>query len=320
VQETTTEEEPSRPTRGARFGRLVGGSPAMTALYEEIERAARSWSPVLILGEEGTEVESVAREIHARSPRAKAPFISLDCAQGESPIESELLGHRRGARPWARSDRAGSLVLAGEGTLFLRGLNELTPALQHELTRVLRDGHVTPMGGQRPQEVLCRLVAATHVDLRALVEVERFRADLYYRLDAQRVIVPPLRQRPGDLPGLVQEFSREEPGSPSLQLSAHALKLLASYTWPGNVLELRNEIARLVTRGDVVTAQSLSPEIREGRGVMRSVSFAGLTLGEMESEMLKAALEDCGGNKARAARQLGIPRSTLYHLIERHGL
>ncbi len=305
-----------------RFGRLVGGAPPMQALYAEIERAARSWTPIMILGERGTGKGLVAREIHERSDRASHPFVTLTCSPGNSPLESELLGHRAGARPWATTDRDGALRSAGRGTLFLDGIDELTPELQVDLLRVLREGCVTPLGSDTPTKVECRLIVASHQDLRILTESNRFREDLYFQLDAHRVIAPPLRQHPEDLPLLVDHFARQAPGDKALKLRPYALELLAAYTWPGNVRELENEVGRLVALNSTgVPAKALSPEIQEGRGVtVGPPNYAGLTLEGVEREVILAALANCKGNKARAARQLGVPRSTLYHLLGRHGL
>jgi transcriptional regulator with GAF, ATPase, and Fis domain len=305
-----------------RFGRLVGGAPPMQALYAEIERAARSWTPVMILGERGSGKGLVAREIHDRSERSTQPFLTLACSPGSAPLETELLGHRAGARPWATEDRQGALLSAGRGTLFLDGVDELTPELQVDLLRVLREGRVTPLGSDTPMRVDCRVIVASHQDLRTLAESDRFREDLYFQLDAHRVIAPPLRQHPEDLSLLVDHFARQGPGGSLLKLSPHALELLSAYSWPGNARELENEVGRLLPLSTTtVPGKALSPEIQEGRGVtVGPPNYAGLTLEGVEREVILAALANCKGSKARAARQLGVPRSTLYHLLGRHGL
>jgi serine/threonine-protein kinase PknK len=306
----------------SRFGQLVGGAPPMQALYAEIQRAARSWTPATILGERGTGKERVAREIHGRSARSAQPFVTLLCSEGASPLESELLGHCAGARPWADADRESAFQAAGGGTLFLDGVDELTPALQVELLRVLREGRATPLGGHTSQRVRCRVIVASHKDLRLLVDTDCFREDLYFQLDAHRIVTPPLRQHTEDLPLLIEHFTRQATDKASLKLSAHALEVLAAYSWPGNVRELKNEVGRLVALESAsIPAKALSPEIQEGRGVSGGkIDYAGLTLEGVEREVIQAALAGCKGNKARAARQLGVPRSTLYHLLERHGL
>jgi DNA-binding NtrC family response regulator len=248
--------------------------------------------------------------------------VTLSCSQGSSPLESELLGHLAGARPWATADRKGALLSASRGTLFLDDIDELTPELQVDLLRVLREGHVTPLGSDTPTKISCRVLVASHQDLRILTESNRFREDLYFQLDAHRVIAPPLRQHPEDLPLLVEHFARRAPGDKALKLRSYALELLSAYSWPGNVRELENEVGRLLAlKATAVPAKALSPEIQEGRGVTAGPpNYAGLTLEGVEREVIQAALANCKGNKARAARQLGVPRSTLYHLIGRHGL
>ncbi len=274
------------------------------------------------MGESGTGKELVAREIHARGSRPHAPFLSENCAAvAETLLESELFGHARGAFTGATSDRPGLFQLAGEGTLLLDEVGDMSLAMQSKLLRVLQERRVRPVGSGALQPVRCRVIAATHRDLRRRVEEGSFREDLYYRLDVLRLTVPPLRARADDVPLLLDHFARALGGQP-LALSPRAAKLLASYSWPGNVRELGNEVRRLLSLGARrISARQLSGEIQEGRGVSRAEApFAGKTLGEVEQAMVEAALRDCGGNKARAARQLGIPRSTLYHLLERYGL
>ncbi len=310
------------PDAPARFGGLIGGSPLMVRLYHEIERAARSRAPVLITGESGTGKELVAREIHRRGPSAQEPFLSENCAAiADALLESELFGHRQGAFTGATEDRPGLFQLAGRGTLLLDEVGDMSPVMQSKLLRVLQEGCARPVGGERPVEVRCRVVAATLHDLRALVEARRFREDLYYRLDVLRIEVPPLRRRPEDVPALLEHFlAREAPRPP--QLTTKATQLLVSYAWPGNVRELENEARRLASLGvSRLTARHLSEEVRAGKGLARADgAYSGKTLGEVEREMVAAAMRESGGNKARAARQLGIPKTTLYHLLDRYGL
>jgi len=314
------EEELARPR--VRFGGLIGGSPAMCRLYEHIERAARTWDPVLILGESGTGKELVAKEIHDRGSFPGEPFLSENCAAvTETLLESELFGHRKSSFTGATSDRAGLFTMAGQGTLLLDEVGDMSAGMQGKLLRVLQEGTVRPVGGDRPLEVSARILAATHRDLRAMVDEHTFREDLYYRLDVLRITVPALRNRPEDIPILFDHFA-EQSGGKRLRLTAKARDLLVAYTWPGNVRELENEARRLAALDPPrVKASLLSPEIQEGRGVARaSGTFAGRTLGEVEREMVETAMRECKGNKSRAARQLGIPRTTLYHLLERYDL
>ncbi|RMG09275.1 MAG: GAF domain-containing protein [Planctomycetota bacterium] len=319
--------EGERPVRIAaddqkRFGRLIGASTVMRTLYEEIARAARSAAPVLITGESGTGKELVAREIHARSARGGQPFLSENCAAiADSLLESELFGHRRGAFTGASTNHEGLFVQAGGGSLFLDEVGDMSPTMQSKLLRVLQEGVVRPVGGDRSVPVSCRVIAATHRDLRQLVEERAFREDLYYRLDVLRIQVPALRQRPDDIPLLLAHFLGLEGGG-QVELTPKALELLVSYSWPGNVRELENEARRLATLGvSRISARHLSEEVRMGHGLARAGGhFAGKTLQEVEREMVVAALRETGGNKARAARQLGIPKTSLYHLLDRYNL
>ncbi|MGE0713785.1 MAG: sigma 54-interacting transcriptional regulator [Planctomycetota bacterium] len=292
-----------------RYGLLVGGSPVMLALYEELERAARSDAPVLLLGETGTGQELAARELHARGAAPRAPFLVQSCALATTELSARLFG---------TPDRPGLLEQAGEGTLLLDDVDQLTPEMQTRLLAVLRARTWPGLAGELPLRT--RLVCASHADLRALVAAGELREDLYYRLDVLRIVLPPLRQREGDVDLLLDHWLVRL--DPRPELSPTARELLRGYGWPGNVRELENELARLAALGQRrVSSRQLSPEVRAGRGLTRpSVDFSGLTLEQVEAAALRAALEACGGNKARAARQLGVPRSTLYHLLDRHGL
>jgi len=305
-----------------RFGGLIGGSEPMQELYRQIERAARSTAPVLITGESGTGKELVAREVHARGPRPGDPFLSENCAAlNDSLLESELFGHKRGAFTGANQDRKGLFALAGNGSLLLDEVGDMSTSLQGKLLRVLQEGHVRPVGGDRSQPISCRVIASTHRDLREQVAEGEFREDLYYRLDVLRVNVPPLRERPQDVPMLLTHFLELASTTPP-ELTPKALELLVGYAWPGNVRELENEARRLAALGvPKVTVRQLSEEVREGRGLARGGgTYGGKTLGEVEKEMVKQALIESKGNKARAARQLGIPKTSLYNLIQRYGI
>jgi transcriptional regulator with GAF, ATPase, and Fis domain len=308
--------------RLSRFGGLVGSSEAMQRLYREIERASRSWDPVLILGESGTGKELVAREIHTRGDHRDKSFLSENCAAvAEGVLESELFGHQRGSFTGATSDRQGLFEQAGRGTLLLDEVGDMSATMQGKLLRVLQEGCVRPVGGDRQIPVHCRVLAATHRDLRELVRAGKFREDLYYRLDVLRIEVPALRMRPEDIPLLLEHYFTAM-GRPGLKMTKRARELLMAYSWPGNVRELENEVRRLVAKQiPRIRGSDLSEEIQKGRGVARAPgNLSGKTLNEVGREMIAAALRDAGGNKSRAARMLGIPRSTLYHLISRHGL
>ena len=322
LQRLTEEPAPTvdRPAH-LRYGEMIGSSPVMAKLYASIEQGARSWAPVLIVGESGTGKQSVARELHRRGDRPQAPFVSESCAALEDErMEGALFGHVAGAQPGAEHAREGLLRQAGRGTLVLDEVAELPLRLQAKLLRVLQEGEVRPVGSDETFPVECRVLATTRHDLRSLVAEGRFREDLYYRLDVLRIDVPPLRLRLEDVPILAEHFASQE-GRP-LRLTPRALHLLVSYSWPGNVRELRNEVRRLCALdAREISAQQLSPEVRAGRGVSKATgNLAGKTLAEVERELVQSALEATDGNKAQAARQLGVPRSTLYSLIKRHGL
>jgi DNA-binding NtrC family response regulator len=239
-----------------RLGALVGASPPMLALYDLVERVAPREATVLILGETGSGKELVAREIHRLSPRAARPLRTVNCpAIPKELVESTLFGHRRGAFTGAVADRRGEFEEADGSTLFLDEVGELDLPVQAKLLRALESGEFTPLGASEPRRASVRLVAATHRDLRAEVAAGRFREDLYYRLNVVPVRVPPLRERPEDLPRLVPEFLRRAaPDRPRLALTPEALRRLAAHAWPGNVRELRNVLDRaaVLARGDAI--------------------------------------------------------------------
>ena len=306
-----------------RFGALVGGSEVMQALGEEVERGARTRAPVLILGESGSGKELVARELHARGPDPGAPFLRVSCAAlPEGLLESELFGHVRGAFTGASRDRTGLFTQADRGTLLLDEVGETSPAVQAKLLRALEEGQVRPLGGTAPVPVRCRVIATSQHDLRRRVEEGSFRRDLYYRLDVLRILVPPLRERPGDLPLLLLELLREAGAAPGVEVSAAAVARLQAHAWPGNVRELQNEARRLAALGLArIGPRDLSPEVRgDAPPPPGPEPWAGKTLAEVEREVVAAALEKSGGNKAAAARRLGVPKTSFYHLVARYRL
>lgn len=302
-----------------RIQRLVGSSLAMTRLRALLERVADSDELVLISGESGVGKELVARTLHELS-RGAAPFVAESCgALSPSLWESELFGHVKGSFSGADQDREGLFTTAGSGTLFLDEVADLPLLLQAKLLRVIQEREVRPLGAHQAVPVRCRFVASTRKDLRELVAEGQFREDLYYRLDVLRVPVPALRERLEDIPELVAHFI--ETKNPGTKISQRALELLSAYHWPGNVRELAHELERLAAMGvEEVTAPQLPSELRESHGLATSPDLAGKTLGEAEARLVEQALADAGGNKARAARILGVPRSSLYRLLDRHGL
>lgn len=304
---------------------LIGSSLAMDRLRTLISRVATSKELVLITGESGVGKEVVAKRLHAlgqaqSSARDRGPFVAESCgAFSETLWESELFGHKKGSFSGAAFDRDGLFVQAGHGTLFLDEVADLSLAQQAKLLRALQEREVRPIGAASPEPIHCRVLASSRESLRELVSSGHFREDLYYRLDVLRVEVPPLRDRLEDLPELVEHFVSKQAGR--LRLSQRALELLAAWHWPGNVRELKHELERLHALGvEEVTTPHLPDRLQRSDGLVRTPDLVGKTLGEAEAALVAQALENAQGNKARAARILGISRPSLYRLLDRHGL
>jgi DNA-binding NtrC family response regulator len=308
-----------------RVENLVGHSPAMVDLYRTIARVAPLDSTVLIQGETGTGKELVARAIHYASPRAQRPFTVVDCAAlPETLVESELFGHEKGAFTGATQSRRGLLEAAAGSTCLLDEVGELSPPLQARLLRVLQERVIRRVGGNELVPVDVRIIAATNRDLRRLVDEGRFREDLYYRLKVVTVHVPPLRERPEDIPLLAQHFLRKAAaaaGKAVVGLARETLDLLAAYPWPGNVRELEHVIERAVilTTSTLLTPEDLPRELRPPAAAAPPAAPAGrrMTLEELKRWYVEQVLAETGGNKARAAEILGIDRRTLYRILSR---
>ncbi|MFM2151653.1 MAG: Acetoacetate metabolism regulatory protein AtoC [Pseudomonadota bacterium] len=312
-------------------GGIVGRSPAMLALYKLVARTARSRAPVLVSGESGTGKELVARALHAHSLRSDAPFVAVSCAaMAESLLESELFGHEKGAFTGAEKARRGLFEQATGGTLFLDEIGEVSPRMQVQLLRVLQEGEVRRVGGAEAVKVDVRVVAATHQDLEAMVREGRFREDLLFRLRVVTLHLPPLRERPEDIPPLVEHLLsraalREGRRAPSL--SPEALTRLVRHPWPGNVRELRNAVERAlaVASTDVLLASDLPPELGgplppeppASSPAAESIFVDRPTLAVLERRYVDLVLRETGGNKKRAAEILGIDRRTLYRTLDR---
>ncbi len=255
------------PAHESHLG-MIGECPAMHALYELVERVARSDVPVLIHGETGTGKELVARALHERSGRAAKRFLAENCAAVPANLlESELFGHKRGAFTHAIADRAGHFVAADGGTLFLDEIGDMPLEMQAKLLRVLESGEVRPVGSNQTVHVDVRIVAATHRDLAAMVRERRFREDLFYRLQVIRLDLPPLRERNGDIERLVRYFLGRFVG-PDARIAPEALRALCSHPWPGNVRQLENEIRRAaaLSRGpQPIGLADLSPDVQAAR-------------------------------------------------------
>jgi len=295
----------------SRFGRMVTRAPALAWVFALLQRVADSNASVLVSGETGTGKELVARGLHQASLRRRSPFVAINCgAMAATLIESELFGHERGAFTGASSRRAGVFERADNGTLFLDEIGELPLELQPRLLRVLDSGEVRRVGGAGSFHVDVRVVAATNRDLVALVEAEKFRADLFYRLRVIEVVLPPLRERLCDLDDLVDQLLEEfESVAP---LSDEAIELLRSHDWPGNVRELKNVLQRaalLSGAGEIDCSAIELPRIK---------SRASLTLSQVQREHTLGVVRACSGNRAEAARRLGIARSTLFERLARY--
>jgi two-component system response regulator AtoC len=303
---------------------LVGGSPAMRALQRTLASLRHNESTVLIQGESGTGKELVAAALHASSPRRTGPFVPVDCgALPESIIESELFGHERGAFTGALG-APGLFRLANGGTLFLDEIGEIPLAVQAKLLRALQTREVRPLGGSAALPVDIRVIGATNRDLGEMVAAGRFRRDLYYRLDVVRLSLPPLRERGDDVPLLAQHFlaKHRRPDSQVLGFEPDALAALAARDWPGNVRELENAIesALALARGPRLSARDFAlPGARAAGSAGRAEEALPLSLDAYERAALERALRECGGDASRAARRLGIGRSTFYRKLARRG-
>jgi two-component system response regulator AtoC len=304
---------------------LIGRSPEMVAIYKLVARVAALDTTVLIQGETGTGKELVARAIHYASPRAARPLVVVDCtALPETLFESELFGHEKGAFTGAITSRCGLIESADGGTCFLDEVGELSPTLQGKLLRVLQERVVRRVGGNEAMSVDIRVIAATNRDLRKRVEGGGFREDLYYRLNVITVNVPPLRERPHDLPLLAQHFLGKyahAAGKSATGLARETLAALSAYAWPGNVRELEHVVERAVVLASspLILPSDLPPEVRATPVPSLSIPPGRPTLDELRRWYLATVLEEVGGNKARAAEILGIDRRTLYRILERDG-
>jgi len=309
---------------------MITASPAMKKVLATVAKVAAARTPLLIEGESGVGKELVAQHLHHLSPRAGRSFVDVNCAAVASALlESELFGHERGAFTGAASEKPGLVEVADGGTLFLDELGEMPAELQTKFLRVLDSGTFYRVGATRKRRADFRLVAATNRDLAAEVEAGRFRKDLFYRIHGVRVVVPPLRERPEDVPLLVEHFSRGLPHP--RRFSAAALQALAAHHWPGNVRELRFAVERagLLAEGEVIEADDLPPEIRTGSSGTAGVAPARhaeprppavAPRGQPDAARVRAALEQARWKREKAAEILGISPRTLLRWTRRLGL
>jgi len=305
---------------------LVGASAALREVTEQSRKAADSKSTVLLVGESGTGKEVLARSIHAWSPRAARPFIAVNCvALSEELLESELFGHERGAFTGAHQQKPGKFELANHGTIFLDEVGDIRESLQAKLLRVLQEHEFERVGGTKSIRVDIRIIAATNRNLEEAVKSGRFREDLYYRLNVVRLRLPPLRERPEDVPELAAHFLRKycaETGKTMSGISPSAIELLCSHRWPGNVRELENAVERAVVlgRGPEISADDLGvrPLGEAGGSSPQDVQIGPFhdSVESFKKELIRRALDQSKGNQTRAAELLGLQRTYLARLIK----
>lgn len=315
---------------------IVGGSQKLKDVIDKMKLVAPSRATILIEGESGTGKELIAQAVHQASPRARAPFVAVHCAAlSENLLESELFGHERGSFTGATERRVGRFESADQGTIFLDEIGEISGATQVKLLRFLETKAIERVGGAKPIELDVRLVAATNRHLEQMVRDGKFREDLFFRLNVVRLTMPPLRERPEDVPLLLAHFIRQfstENGVRPLTIEAGALRTLQAYSWPGNIRELRNfcENAVVLRRGGSFTEYDLEPRFRQvnvpgplaGQGTSTPMPANGgpvpsdsLSVEENEKRLLREALLKARGNRTKAAELMGVSRRTLHRKV-----
>jgi DNA-binding NtrC family response regulator len=326
-QNLETENVSLRQQLDIQFGleNIVGKSPAMKEIFEIVQQVAPTRATVLLMGESGTGKEIFAKAIHQLSPRAKQSFVAVHCAAlSPTLLESELFGHEKGAFTGAHERRIGRFEQAQGGTLFLDEIGEIDAALQVKLLRFLGERTFERVGSNKTLTADVRLVAATNKNLEELVKAGVFREDLFFRLRVVEIVLPPLRERTGDIPLLAQRFLREfaqENKKSVNEFTSDALELLMKYSWPGNVRELRTAIEHAVVlcRGEKITARDLPPSVRAGVAVSgdtgRVLARNDLTVKEAEKQLIARALKETNGNRTLAAEKIGMSRRTFHRKL-----
>ena len=309
--------------------RVVGQHPEMLRILETVKKVAPANVRVLIMGENGTGKEMIARALHAHSSRATGPWVAVNCAAiPETLLESELFGYVRGAFTDARKDRPGLFHEANGGTLFLDEIGEIPVTLQAKLLRAIEDREIRPLGSNKSEKVDVRLVSASNRDLEQCVEEGRFRRDLYYRLNVIRLDLPALRERADDIPLLVNYFIEKFASQAQHRITGidnDALALLVNYRWPGNVRELEHTIERMVLLGkhSTIAVDDLPPQLlanNQSKLPLAEAVARGYTLANLEREYIEQVLENVNGNKSEAAKVLSVDRTTLYRKLEEYKL
>jgi len=305
--------------REQRVANIVGASEPMKEVYRLIERTAPTHNPILIQGESGTGKELVAKALHRSSNLSEKPLVVINCAAlPENLLESELFGHEKGSFTGAIAHKQGLFEIADGGTLFIDEIGELAGSLQAKLLRVLEDGSLRRVGSVKEQKVSVRLLAATNRDLAEEVAKGRFREDLYYRINVLTILLPPLRERSGDIPLLVEKFAGRD-----WKWGDELINALERYSWPGNVRQLRNAIerAKILAEEDYLIPENLPPEITQSHPeAQASIPGTHADLESINRFHIADTYRRYRGNKTRTARALGISRRTLYRLLEKHSI
>ena len=301
------------------FSNIIGQSPMMLQVFQQIRDIAMYDSPVHIYGETGTGKELVALAIHNQSDRRAAPFVAINCgALPDGLVESELFGHIKGAFSGAVRDKKGRFELADKGTIFLDEIAELPKHIQVKLLRFLQEGTLEKVGSEKIISINARIISASNKNLKKEVEKNNFRSDLYYRLNVIPVDLPPLRERKSDIPLLCNHFLKqaaEKYKKKRLKVSKEAMSAMMDYKWPGNVRELENiiQFAMIKCKGNEISFENLPMELTDMQAALKKRG----PLEKLDSHMVKEALEKTGGNKASAARLLGVGRATLYRFLNK---
>jgi two-component system NtrC family response regulator len=314
-----------------RFDNIIGKSKPMRAVFDMIRKVAHTKATALVTGESGTGKELIAQAIHFNSPRKDKPFIAVSCAAlTETLLESELFGHEKGAFTGATAMKKGRFELADGGTLFLDEIGEVPPSVQVKLLRVLEDMSFERVGGTRNISVDVRLIAATNKDLRAEVEKQHFREDLFFRINVVHITLPPLTERVEDIPLLATHFAKtlaDESNKGEITISVEAMRVLCNHRWPGNVRELEHimERAVLMTRGNEITVADLPKDFATFADLEIPIDWDKLgslseTLEAIEKKMIQKAMAMSNNVQSRAASLLGIPRANLQYRLKKHNL
>ncbi len=317
------------------FHDIIGASPQMKDIFDMVRTVGGTDASVMIYGETGTGKELLARALHLESARREEALVCINSAAlTESLLEAELFGYVKGAFTGAVTEKKGRLEAADKGTLFLDEIGHMSPRLQSKLLRFLQEKRVEPVGGVESRQMDVRIIAATNLDLQALIEDGRFLRDLLYRIEVISIRVPPLRERPDDIPLLTDHYIRHyarQYDRPVTGIHPNAMAFLMEHPWKGNVRELKNCVARAVilSKGGMLSLEDLPESVRahgekDGeRGeapLIGDLPESGVTLKRMEAELIRITLEKCAGNKSLAAKHLGISRKALYEKIERYGI